>query len=133
MKGSRLDDASSLGVLIDRPALDEIELLAIEFAEEAWSDKLLDQSDQAAARFPRMLDADAAPIPHRVDGEAGDGPLVWIGLGEDAARLRFVDARLDFLTSSSKLERELDFRSGAGPSPQHRQIGEGRRQNAGVT
>ncbi len=92
MKGSRLDDASSLGVLIDRPALDEVELLAIELAEVAWRDNPLDQSGKTAARFPRSLDAHAALIPRRVDGEAVDGALAWIGLGEDAARLRFLDA-----------------------------------------
>ena len=47
MKGSRLDDASTLGVLIDRPALDESKLLLIEPAEEAWRDESLDPSGNA--------------------------------------------------------------------------------------
>src|SRR5688572_16673076 len=83
--------------VIDRPALDEIELLRIERAEEAGRNESLDQSGETPARLPGGLDLHAAPAAHRIDGEAGHGALFRIGLGEHAAWLWFVDARLDLL------------------------------------
>src|SRR5688572_28983968 len=76
------------------PALDEIELLRVELAEEAGRDEAFDESGGPAARFPGGLDPNPTLGADWVDGEEGHGALVRIGLGEHAARLRFVDVCL---------------------------------------
>src|SRR5829696_8528093 len=71
---------SFLEALVNRPALDEIELLRIELAEHPRRDEPLDQAGEPTARFPRGLDSDKAMVPGRIDDEAGHGPLLLVRL-----------------------------------------------------
>jgi hypothetical protein len=101
-------------ITIDCPAFDEIELLRVDLAEEAWGDEPFNQSGEAPGWFPRSFDPDATLSPRRVDGEAGDCAPIRIGLGEDAAWLWFVDARLDELLPSAERHRESNLGASTG-------------------
>jgi hypothetical protein len=75
----RLSWSRSLRVLhsttVDCPAFDEMELLRVDLAEEAWGDEPFNQSGETSGCFPRSFDPDATLSPHRVDVKLVTAPL----------------------------------------------------------
>ena len=106
----------SRSIPVDRPALDEIELLSVELAEHAGREERLDQPGESAARLPGSLDPYHALVTHWFNDEAGYGALLGIDFREHAARLRFLDASLDLLLPSREPECKANDGTGASSS-----------------
>jgi len=106
----------SRSIPVDRPALDEIELLGVELAEHAGREKPLDQPGESAAQFPGGLDPYAALVTGWIDDEAGYGTLPGIDFREYAARLWFLDVSLDLLLPSREPECKANDGSSASSS-----------------
>ena len=114
------------------PAIDEIEFLAVERVEHAGDDQPLDQPRDPEARVPGRVNADTACSSRRIDRDARHGAIAWIRLGQHAAQLRFIDARLDLLIAATEREGEPDAGPRAEPTVQDSDPGEARRQDARV-
>src|SRR5688572_23856273 len=113
-------------------AVEALQLVGVEAAENAGSEQALEEATNATRALPGGFDAHAGIGALGSDGEGCDEAGIEVGLGEDAAGLGLGDLVAVLAGAATGGDAEADDGAGADAALLDREVGEGGRQETVV-